>query len=276
MVARMATTSLHELPDGAALAYADRGSGQPLILLHGVTMTSRFFERQAPLADAHRVITIDFRSHGASPHHEGGHTVAQYARDVRHLIEALDLRDVVLVGWSMGSMVAWDYQRQFRGDHRLAGHVVVSQSPSDLKRDDWEHGFLDVPGLVEFLREAQEDWSGALREFLPAMLMDEPSPEELDWMAAETAKVGANAGTAILLDQTFRDYREDLAHVDVPTLLAWGRDEKLVPVSAAEEMQRRIPDAELVFFERSGHCPMYEEPEAFNDAVTGFVARLSR
>jgi pimeloyl-ACP methyl ester carboxylesterase len=274
MVARMAT-SLHALPDGAALSYTDRGRGRPLLLLHGVTMTSRFFERNVDaLAEEHRVVAIDFRSHGASPNHEGGHTVAQYARDLRHLIEALDLRDVVLVGWSMGSMVAWDYLRQFRGDHRVAGHVVVSQSPSDLKRDDWEHGFLDVDGLVEFLREAQEDWAAALGGFAPAMFMDERSAEELAWMAEEMGKVGANAGTAILLDQTFRDYRADLAQVDVPTLLAWGRDEKLVPVSAGEEMARRIPDAELRFFERSGHCPMYEEPEAFNAAVAAFAARL--
>ena len=241
MVARMAT-SLHALPDGAALAYTDQGRGRPLLLLHGVTMSSRFFERNVePLAEAHRVIAIDFRGHGASPHHEGGHTVAQYARDVRHLIEALDLRDVVLVGWSMGSMVAWDYLRQFRGDHRVAGHVVVSQSPSDLKRDDWEHGFLDVPGLVEFLREAQEDWSGALGGFVPEMFMDERSPDELAWMVGQPEKVGANAGTAILIDQTFRDYREDLRQIDVPTLLAWGRDEKLVPISAGEEMQRAHP-----------------------------------
>jgi pimeloyl-ACP methyl ester carboxylesterase len=269
----MATTALHPLPDGAALAYADRGTGRPLILLHGVTMSSRFFDRNVrPLAEAHRVIAVDFRSHGESPRHEGGHTVAQYARDLRHLIEALDLRDVVLVGWSMGSMVAWDYQRQFRDDHRLAGHVVVSQSPSDLKRDDWEHGFLDVPSLVEVLREAQEDWAAALGAFLPAMFMEEPTDEDLAWMVAETAKVGPNAGTAILVDQTFRDYREDLFHVDVPTLLAWGRDEKIVPLSAAAEMQRRLPNAELVVFEHSGHCPMFEEPEAFNAAVARFVA----
>jgi pimeloyl-ACP methyl ester carboxylesterase len=104
--------------------------------------------------------------------------------------------------------------------------------------------------------------------------MDERSPDELAWMVGAPLKVGANAGTAILIDQTFRDYREDLPQIDVPTLLAWGRDEKLVPVSAGEEMQRRIPDAELVFFEQSGHCPMYEEAEAFNAAVAAFAARL--
>lgn len=66
-------------------------------------MSRRFFGRNAAaLAERFRVINLDLRGHGESPPHEGGHTVAQYARDVKDLLDALGLDDAVLVGWSMG------------------------------------------------------------------------------------------------------------------------------------------------------------------------------
>lgn len=95
--------SLHELPDGARLVYDDLGSGRPVVLIHGVSMSRRFFGRNAAaLAERFRVINLDLRGHGESPPHEGGHTVAPYARDVKDLLDALGLDDAVLVGWSMG------------------------------------------------------------------------------------------------------------------------------------------------------------------------------
>ena len=67
--------SMHELPDGARLAYDDLGAGRPVVLIHGVSMSRRFFDRNAaPLAERFRVINVDLRGHGESPAHEGGHT----------------------------------------------------------------------------------------------------------------------------------------------------------------------------------------------------------
>jgi non-heme chloroperoxidase len=123
-----------QLPDGASIAYTDSGQGRAILLLHGVCMSRVFFERNTDvLARDHRVIAMDFRSHGDSPRGEGGHTVAQYARDVHALLEHLRLEEVTAIGWSMGSFVLWDYLTQF-GGHRLSSVVVVSQGPSDLDR----------------------------------------------------------------------------------------------------------------------------------------------
>ena len=159
-------SSIHELPDGARMAYDDTGSGRPVVLIHGVSMSRRFFERNAaPLAERFRVVNVDLRGHGESPAHEGGHTVAQYARDVKHLLRALGLDDVVVAGWSMGSFVVWDLIRQF-GTDGLAGHVVVSQGPSDLKRPDWDLGAFTPAELYELLAAAQAELSrgDALRQ----------------------------------------------------------------------------------------------------------------
>ena len=83
---------IRELSSGATISYVDEGSGRPVVLLHGVAMSVAFFERNVSnLAHDHRVIALDFRGHGSSPYVDGGHTVAQYARDVRALIEDYEL-----------------------------------------------------------------------------------------------------------------------------------------------------------------------------------------
>lgn len=98
---------LIDIGRGIRLACDDVGSGRPVLLIHGVSMSRRFFERNVDVpAERFRVVNVDLRGHGESPACEGGHTVAQYARDVHALIERLGLDGVVLVGWSMGTMAA--------------------------------------------------------------------------------------------------------------------------------------------------------------------------
>jgi non-heme chloroperoxidase len=266
-------TDLVEVGDGVRLACDVRGSGRPVVLIHGVSMSRRFFDRNLDgLAERFRVVSVDLRGHGESPAHEGGHTVAQYARDVHELIDLLGLDDVVLVGWSMGTMVAWELIRQF-GTAGLAGHVNVSQGPSDLKRDDWELGAFSTAELFGLLEAAQDDFHGVMAEFVPTMFADERPAGELDLLVAETQKLGANAATCILLDQSLRDFRPVVGSYELPTLCTWGRDEKLVPVAAGEWVASRQP-ADLHLFEHSGHCPMWEEPELWNQIAGSWIAAL--
>ena len=256
------------------LRYEDHGRGRPLVLLHGVCMSSAFFREQVgPLAESHRVITVDFRGHGSSPACDHGHTVAQYARDVHALIERLSLDDVVLVGWSMGSIVTWQYLRQF-GLHRLAAQVVVSQGPSDLKRPDWPLGMLDLAELTALCDAIQEDMAAAFADFAPAMFAEPLDDEARAFVLHEILRCRPTTATAILLSQTLPDARAVLRGLALPTLLVWGRDEKLMPVAAGEWLRDNVPGSELVVFDRSGHCPMLEEPARFNELVTEFVARL--
>jgi pimeloyl-ACP methyl ester carboxylesterase len=112
-----------------------------------------------------------------------------------------------------------------------------------------------------------------MSEFVRTMLCDEPSTADLDLLVRETLRIGANAGTCILLDQSLQDYRDVIGSYGLPTLLTWGRDEKLVPVASGEWLAEPIP-GELVVFERSGHCPMWEEPERWNQVVGDWISAL--
>jgi pimeloyl-ACP methyl ester carboxylesterase len=266
---------LIDLSSGATLSYQDSGEGRVLILLHGVCMSNRFFERNIePLATHHRVIAPDFRSHGGSPAVEGGHTVEQYARDLRALIEDLDLRDVVLVGWSMGSLVAWEYLSQNVEDSGVAGVVIVSQGPSDLTQEGWDYGIADMATLHEYIRLCQDDFDGFFEGFVPLMFKDELEPHQSEAFLAAISSVGANAGSLILLDQTLRDYRAQIPTFAVPHLLAWGQDEKVVPMASSDWLLAQLPNAQREVFEHSGHCPMWEEAARFNGVIAEWVAGL--
>ena len=262
------------LSNGITLAYDDRGDGRSIVLIHGISMSRRYFQRQIePLSARHRVVAVDLRGHGDSEKVESGHTVPQYARDVRLLIEALGLDRPVLLGWSMGVFVALDYIRQF-GTGALGGLIDVDEAASDFKWDGWEHGFLDLPTLHSLMTAVQDDKDAFIRDFVPDMFSQPQAPEDLEWMVSESSKLPTGALSAILFDQTVQDYRDVLATIDVPTLICWGEHDTLLPVSGAPYMHEHIRGSRLELFEHSGHCPFLEESENFNRVVEAFLDSL--
>jgi pimeloyl-ACP methyl ester carboxylesterase len=268
---------LLDLPTGATVACTDTGQGQPILLLHGVCMSQKFFARNiGPLAAGHRVVAVDFRGHGGSPAIEGGHTIAQYARDVRAVIDLLGLHGSVAVGWSMGSLVIWEYLAQYASDPRLAGVAIVSQGPSDLTQPGWPHGIADLAELHSYLEMMQDDFSGFFAGFVPMMFKNQLAAADQAAFLTAISAIGANAGSTILADQTLRDYRDRIAQFTVPHLLVWGRDEKVGQLAAADWLHHELPASELHVFEDSGHCPMWEEPGKFNALLTQWVAQLPR
>jgi len=266
--------SFHELPDGARLAYDDKGTGRPLVLIHGMCMTRRYFDRNFDaLAERFRVVRVDLRSHGDSPASEGSNTVAQYARDLKHFVDTLGLEQPVLAGWSMGTLTIWDAIRQF-GPDWIGAHVNISQGPSDLVRDDWPLGAFRMEDFLGLVAGAQADYRATMDHVIPLMLKDAPSPEEHAFLLDEVLKIGPNCGTLCIADQSVQDYRDVVGTYELPTLMTWGRDEKLISVAVGEWLAERQKGAELTMFEESGHCPMWEEPEKFNQVVGDWVAAL--
>jgi pimeloyl-ACP methyl ester carboxylesterase len=264
------------LENGITLAYDEAGSRtqRPLVLIHGVSMGRRYFHRQlGPLAEHCRVIAVDLRGHGGSEKVESGHTIPQYARDLDAFIRGLALSQPVLLGWSMGAFVTFEYIKQF-GTAQLGGLVVVDESSTDFKWDGYPHGFVDLPTLHSFMTDIQDDRMAFLRHLVQAMFNQAPSEADAEWMVAECARLPIGSLSAILFDQSVQDYREVVPTIDVPTLICWGRHDALLPVSGAENLRQSIPHARVELFEDSGHCPFLEEADRFNDVVETFMASL--
>jgi non-heme chloroperoxidase len=269
------STGLIELSTGVTVNVTDVGSGPAIVLLHGVCMNQGFFAANiGPLSAEHRVVALDFRGHGDSPPAPDGHTLAEYARDVHALIGKLELDAPVLVGWSMGSLVIWEYLTQFADNPGITGAAILSQGPSDFTQPDWPNGIADIDELRELVEGLQDDFRGVFADFAPAMFKTAPPAEELEAMIDGICKVTPTTGTTIFVDQTLRDYRPQIPSITTPHLLVWGEDEQVGKLAAAEWLLAQLPSAELHVFDESGHCPMLEEPARFNALLTDWVARL--
>ena len=257
---------------GAELHFEDTGQGVPVVLLHGVWMSSRFFvEQLKPGAiDGCRVIALDFRGHGASDKPLDKHTMQSYAADLRALLEHLDLQNATLVGWSMGAFVAWEYLGT-HDDSRVARLVVVDESASDFRWPGWEFGVIDPATMLELSSGLQVDQRAVTTHFAPEMFATPRTAQDIAWMVDEMCTVPPAIASTVLLEQTIVDYRDRLGAVTVPALVCFGRDETLLPVAAGEDLVRRMPNARLQVFENSSHCPFLEEPELFNATLARFT-----
>ena len=261
--------------DNLELHYEEMGAGRPIVFVHGVWMSGRYFHKQLPaLGQNYHAIAIDLRGHGQSTHCEDGHTMAVYAEDLRAFLKAKGLTDVVLAGWSMGCMVIWDYFKQF-GDENVAAAIFVDQSPSDFKWPDWELGIFDLPTLVHLMSEVQTGREKVYRDFIPMLFKTAPAAADIEWMVAENMRIPASIASAVLFEQTMQDYRADLAQVSVPTLvIAGGMADKMLPTESVKYVHENIPGSRFSLYEESNHCPFLEESERFNREVDAFVQAL--
>ncbi len=261
------------LPNGVSLHVADEGEGQPVVFVHGVMMTSRFFDRQIEHVSATaRFVAPDLRGHGRSEKVLHGHTLENYAADLAALFEARGISRPVLVGWSMGAMVVWEYLKAY-GQADVAGTVIVDQPPSDWAYDDYEFGGITPELLAEFVAGIQMAPVAVAEEFA-RLMVHAPTDETTAWIVEEILRCPPAIASTILVNQTLRDYRSFLPEIGVPTAVFFGADDKMTSPRAGQWMAARIPGATLTVFERSSHIPFFEEPEAFNEALDAFVAGL--
>lgn len=262
----------HKLGNGVTMHVEDAGSGTPVVFIHGVMMSGRFFQRQVPyFAERHRVLVPDLRGHGDSEKVLYGHTVANYAQDLHALFAERDIARPVLVGWSMGTMVVYEYLKAF-GCDSVRGVVIVDQPPSDFAWEGYPYGVMTVEALGGFVEGLQMDQLAVASEF-HSLMVHEPGAAT-EWMVGEIMKVPAAIATSILVNQTLQDYRPFLPTITAPALVLFGRDPKLTPPEAGQFIAEQIPGARFHVFEHSSHCPFFEEADSFNRMVEAFVDAL--
>lgn len=261
--------------NGADLYYEDHGEGQPIVFLHGATAGLRYFEPQlVGLSDEFRTIAVDFRGHGRSEKTELGHTFGQYARDVRAFLDRTGIHGAVLVGWSMGAIVSWEYIHQF-GTDGLTALVDIDMEASPLKRDGYEYGSYGTEDLEAALDSIQTDPVGLLDEQAETLLKDPPTRELRNLVLDEGSRTPAPIQGSLTLGLSFlRDYRDVLRAVDIPTLVCAGGDEKWRSVPSVEHVADLVPSATFELFEDSGHCITIEQPDRFNQVLRDFVNSL--
>lgn len=276
--AMMQQSGYVEVGEGLHLYYESHGEGDPLVFIHAWSLSTWvWWEQVHALGEKYRVITLDLRGHGSSSKTWDGHTVAQYGRDIRHFLMRLRLKNVVLIGWSIGCAVIQEYLKQF-GRADLKAVVFDDQSPYFFKEPGWrlglKRGNFTPQDLHAYLIGLQTNrFSLSVQSFRDYFY--EPPPEEtLNWLIRESFRTPTALAACISYDLAYRDFRPMLKQIRVPTLLFFGVGGNTFLPETGEYMKKQIPESKLVLFEKSGHCLHLEETEKFNRELARWVSSL--
>jgi pimeloyl-ACP methyl ester carboxylesterase len=248
--------------DGVPLVYDVRGAGEPAVLLvHGWRCDRALWRWTADeLARERRVVCVDMAGHGDSG--AAGRAkwdVEALGADVQAVVEALDLRRVVLVGHSMGGPVCLDAAR------RMPDRVVAVVGVDTLHDVEFHWPKEQADQAVAAL---EADPRKALRDFLPSMLGPHADPASLEWIVEHALRADDRAAAALMRSMTTMDATALLGRAGKPVRCvnaAPGATQFAIPTNVATN--RKYADFDAVLMEGVGHYPMIERP-------LSFVARL--
>ncbi len=268
-----------ETRDDAKIYYEDQGDGQPILFVHGWMCSSKFWQRNVPeLANKFRVVTVDLRGHGNSSKVLTGHTIRQYARDVREVIEHLGLRNSVLVGWSLGGPVVLSYYEQYAGDARLKALGLLDTAPFPFSPAGWNSHRMKNYNY-DGMNAMFADYRANPREFVIAittrMFKQKPSPAEMDWMVAEQLKTPTWIAQAVYSDFLMSDHSKSLPAIEVPVIVfAANSGTYAHGIAMGKAIAAQVAQSTFIPFEDAGHMLFYEQPQKFNAALANFVKAL--
>ena len=264
--------------DGGVLYTISRGEGPTVLFAHGVTLSSRVFAKQFDSfpAAGFRAVAFDARGHGESQLGESGHSIENLGEDIRSVIEFLDLRDVILVGHSMGGMGVQSFLVHHPGlaAERVKG-VVLQSTATRMPMS----GARRTRGLIELLSGLTPDAGMFMRQKNLGLLLarigfgNEPFASHVEatrQMLGACSKETIRDATKALLQL---DFTNQLPLLTVPTLIVVGTQDTITPPSDSELMAELIPGAELVEMPGAGHMLMYERTEAVDELILDFARR---
>jgi pimeloyl-ACP methyl ester carboxylesterase len=259
------------------MAYVDRGRGAPVLLVHGFPLDHSMWAPQLDaLAASHRVIAPDLRGFGRSPlgpvDPAIGITMEGYADDLAELLDVLTVREpIVLVGFSMGGYIAWQFVRK-HGVRLRALALCDTRAAADNEE-----------GRAQRIKMAEDvaEWGSARvaeimgpKLFAPRTLQSRP-----EIVASVRRVVESTSPATIAAAQRGMAARPDMTHflpqIRLPALVVVG---EVDAISTREEMSRiaaGIPAAELVVIPAAGHMTTLEAPAAVNEALLRFAARIA-
>jgi len=261
------------------LYYEDHGSGSPVVLIHGWPLSGASWEKQtaALLAAGHRVITYDRRGFGRSSKPSVGYHYDTFAADLDTLLTTLDLKEVALVGFSMGTGEVTRYLGKY-GDQRVRKAALIGTlGPYLVKAADNPEG-VDKKVFEDIKAAILVDRPAFLMEFLKnfynydvtgGKLVSERVLED-NWNVA----AGASAvGTVACVDCWIEDFRQDLPKNTVPTLILHGDADRILPPDATSRRQAKmIKNATFVELPGGPHGVLWTHADRVSAELVKFLA----
>ncbi len=258
--------------------YEDHGNGRPVVLIHGYPLNGRSWERQQRelLAAGFRAINYDRRGFGLSSQPTTGYDYDTFAGDLNALLDHLELDEVDLVGFSMGTGEVTRYLGGYGSGRVRKAALLGAIPPFLLKTDDNPEG---VDGSVfEGIKTAiVADRYAYFKDFLDNFYnVDKLGGTRISdqaWQASFNVAAGASPyATYACVDTWLTDFRVDLPKIDVPVLVVHGTEDRILPYeSTAKRLPALVTDLKLVSVEGGPHNIGWTHPEEVNKALLEFL-----
>jgi non-heme chloroperoxidase len=268
----------HENSTPIELYYEDHGSGPPVVLIHGWPLSGRSWEKQlsALLAAGHRVITYDRRGFGLSSKPTSGYEYDTFAEDLNKLLTTLDLRDVALVGFSMGGGEVARYIGTY-GTERVSKAVFMAAVPPFLLKTPDNPGGIDLTVFDGIKQGIAADRLAFLAGFLANfynvdVLKGKRISDEVVRDSWNTATGASPIGTLECVTAWYTDFRADLTRIDVPTLVIHGDSDRIVPLDVSgRRTHEAIKGSRLMVVEDAPHGLNWTHADQVNPELVSFL-----
>jgi non-heme chloroperoxidase len=260
------------------LYYEDHGSGRPVVLIHGYPLSGASWERQttALLAAGYRVITYDRRGFGKSSQPAAGYDYDTFAGDLRKLITSLELRDVTLVGFSMGGGEVARYLGKYGSDGVRSAVILSGVPPYLVKAADNAEGvdksvFTGIESAISADRYAF--FTEFFKNFYNTDVLLGKRISDQAVQASWNVATGSSATASFECVHTwYTDFRKDLASIDVPTLVMHGDADRIVPMKASgARTAKLIKGARFVEVKDGPHAINWTHAEIVNSELLMFL-----
>jgi len=271
VISDLVVTRSIALSTGVQLEYVEQGnrSGTPVIFLHGITDSWHSFEKVLPLLPQNiHAFAISQRGHGDSDRPPAGYHPKDFAADIAAFVKQKKLKRVVVVGHSMGSVVA----QQFALDYPklVQGIVLVGADAA----------FKDNPGMPEFYLEVLNIGERTSKEFMEAFqkatLANDIDPAYFNTVVNEGLKVPGPVFGAAFAGLMDVDYTASLYKINAPTLILWGEKDAFCSASDQDLLAQHLRNVKRVVYAGTGHALHWEKPHQFVEDLSVFILGIER
>ncbi|MGH2691727.1 MAG: alpha/beta fold hydrolase [Actinomycetota bacterium] len=258
------------------------GHGPPVVLLHGLAATKLSYLPLLPaLAERYTVIVPDLPGHGESSKPRARYTPAYFARVIHALFDEMDLRDAAVVGNSMGGRIALEVATRF--PHRVNSLILLDPAAAGLAFPLYARllgllptgvGAIPVPWRKRIVVTAIRQMF-ASPERLPRAGYLAAADEFIRIYRKGRARMALLSAMRGLIADEPEAFWQRARQITAPTLILWGREDRLVPVGLGHRLANTIRDSRLEVLPDVGHVPQFEYPEETRRLVLGFLDEIN-
>jgi 3-oxoadipate enol-lactonase len=244
-----------------------KGKGLSLVFIHGWAASHRFWKHQIPFfAQKYEIIAYDLRGHGDSTKPEKGYRVDNHVQDLETLLADHQISNPVLVGHSLGGMIALQYTLEKPRNPRALVLVGTSPKPVASRKRSIQFSFLRL--LIRLSRKRAARFT---EKELFAPYVD---PDLVRWVNTESLRTPTYVILQILQDVKRFDVTARLPEIQIPTLILAGEFDTAVEPRTVDQMEKLLPNTRTRVISGAGHNCMLEQYLAFNRTLESFLGEL--